>query len=103
MPTPGDDIIRYDGRILTVNVRPHIQVEARRGRRWRWFGQKGWWVCLSLFPNWQSKKFVITLAEAGVFLKYDPDSLPWIEEQRGGSAVPDPAHTSSPSSLQGGL
>lgn len=81
MPTPGDDIIRYDGRILSVGIRPFIQVEAHRGRRWRWFGRKGWWVYLSLFRNWQSKKFVLTLAEAGVFLKYDPDALPWIEEQ----------------------
>lgn len=81
MLTPGDDIIRYDGRMLRVGIRPAVQVEARRGRRWRWFGRKGWWVHLSLFRNWQSKKFVLTLAEAGVFLKYDPDSLPWIEEK----------------------
>jgi hypothetical protein len=95
LPTPGDDIIRYDGRILTVNVRPPIQVEARRGRRWKWFGQKGWWVRLSLFPNWESKKFVCTLAEAGVFLKHDPDSLPWIEEPPSGPAISDPSQTSS--------
>ena len=81
MPAPGDDIIRYDGRTLTVDVRPVIQVEARRGRRWRWFGQKGWWVHLLLFHNWQSKKFVLTLAEAGVFLKSDLDAPVWIEEE----------------------
>jgi hypothetical protein len=75
----SDDIICYDGRILTVSVHPTIQVEARRGRRWRWFGPKGWWVHLSLFHNWHSKKFVLKLADAGVFLKYDPDSLPWLE------------------------
>jgi hypothetical protein len=82
----SDDIIRYDGRILTVGVRPAIQVEARRGRRWRWFGPKGWWVHLSLFHNWHSKKFVLTLADAGVFLKYDPDSLPWLETDQPRSA-----------------
>ena len=82
MPTPGDNIICYDGRTLTVGVRPTIQIEARRGRRWKWFGPKGWWVQLALFQNWHSKKFVLTLADAGVFLKYDPDSLPWIEEDQ---------------------
>ena len=81
MLSPGNDIIRYDGRILTVGIRPTIQVEAHRGRRWGWFGSKGWWVHLRLFPNWQSKKFVLTLAEAGVFLKHDPDTLPWIDEE----------------------
>ena len=80
LTTPDDTIIRYDGHMLSVGVRPAVRVEAYRGRRWRWFGQKGWWVHLSLFHNWHSKKFVLTLAEAGVFLKYDPDYLPWIEE-----------------------
>jgi hypothetical protein len=81
LPTPGDDIIRYDGRTLSVGVRPAIQVEAHRGRRWKWFGQKGWWVHLYLFHNWRMTKFVLTLAEAGVFIKHDPDSLPWLEEK----------------------
>ncbi len=82
MPAPGNEIIRYDGRILTIDVRPTVQVEARRGRRWKWFGPKGWWVRLALFRNWHSKKFVLSLAEAGVFLKYDPDSLPWLEDDQ---------------------
>jgi len=77
---PGNDIICYDGRTLSVSVHPIIQVEARRGRRWGWFGPKGWWVHLHLFHNWHITRFVLTLAEAGVFLKHDPDSLPWLEE-----------------------
>lgn len=83
MPTPGKEIICYDGRTLAVDVRPLVQVEARRGRRWGWFGAKGWWVHLSLFHGWHINKFVMTLSEAGVFLKHDPDYLPWVEEERG--------------------
>lgn len=79
MPAPDSDIIRYDGRTLAVSIRPLVQVEARRGRRWGWFGAKGWWVYLSLFHGWQVKRFVSSLSEAGVFLKNDPDCLPWIE------------------------
>lgn len=90
MLTPGNDIICYDGHILTVGVRQVIQVEARRGRRWRWFGPKGWWVHLHLFRNWHIKKFVLTLAEAGVFLKYDPDTVPWIADESMRSAQPHP-------------
>jgi hypothetical protein len=77
---PGSEIICYDGRTLAVSIRPQVQVEARRGRRWGWFGAKGWWVHLSLFQGWRTKKFVRTLAEAGVFLKHDPECLPWLEE-----------------------
>lgn len=90
MLTPGSDIIRYDGRTLTVGVRPAIQIEARRGRRWRWFGPKGWWVHLHLFRDWHIKRFVRTLAEAGVFLKHDPDALPWLAEESVRSAHPHP-------------
>jgi hypothetical protein len=66
VPTPGNEIICYDGRTLAVNVRPLVQVEARRGRRWGWFGAKGWWVHLHLFHGWHIQKFVLTLSEAGV-------------------------------------
>ena len=80
MAAPADDIMRYDGRVLAVNVRPLVQIEARRGRRWGWFGQRGWWVRLYLFRGWQVRKFVLTLGEAGVFFKHDPDALPQIDE-----------------------
>ncbi len=89
MPAPDNEIIRYDGRTLAVSIRPLIQVEARRGRRWRLFGQRGWWVHLYLFHSWQSKRFVLTLAEAGVFLKHDPDCLPWVEEDQSRSVSAD--------------
>ncbi len=85
----NDDIIRYDGRTLAVTSCPSVQIEARRGRRWGWFGQKGWWVHLHLFHGWHVKKFVLTLAEAGVFLKHDPDQLPWLEKDRQRSTVSD--------------
>jgi hypothetical protein len=80
MSAPGSEIICYDGRTLAVSIRPPIQVEARRGKRWGWFGAKGWWVHLSLFRGWRVKKFVRSLAEAGVFLKHDPESLPWLAD-----------------------
>lgn len=97
MPTPGDEIIRYDGRTLAVSVCPLVEVEARRGRRWGWFGRKGWWIHLSLFHGWHMRKFVHTLAEAGgIFFKDDPDVLPWFHEEPGqspsmksGQASPD--------------
>jgi|SRR5581483_9396979 len=89
MSAPGSEIICYDGRTLAVSIRPPVQIEARRGRRWRWFGTKGWWVHLSLFEGWQIKKFVNTLAEAGVFLKHDPDYLPWLEENHNDRTFPD--------------
>lgn len=95
MPAPDEEIIRYDGRTLTVGVRALIQVEACRGRRWGWFGRKGWWVHLYLFHGWHIKRFVLTLVEAGVFLKHDPDYLPWIEEEAGQSASTSPEQTSS--------
>jgi hypothetical protein len=79
--TPEDEIIRYDGRTLAVITCPVVQVEAQRGRRWRWFGKRGWWVNLHFFHGWKSRKFVLTLAEAGVFLKHDPDQLPWLMEE----------------------
>jgi transposase len=66
---PDNEIICYDGRTLAVTVRPAMRVEARRGRRWWCFGRKGWWVHLSLMHDWRIKKFVLTLAEAGVFLR----------------------------------
>lgn len=66
MCTSSNEIIRYDGRTLAVTTHPSIQIEARRGRRWGWFGQKGWWVHLHLFHGWHVKKFVLTLADAGV-------------------------------------
>ena len=66
MPAPGEEIICYDGRTLTVSVRPLVQIEARRGRRWGWFGPKGWWVHLALFHGWHIKKFVYALSEAGI-------------------------------------
>ena len=79
MPTPVEEVIRYDGSTMALNMRPLVQVEARRGRRWIWYGQKGWWVHLYLFHGWHIKRFVLTLAEANVFLKHDPDVLPWLE------------------------
>ncbi|MGH2506227.1 MAG: hypothetical protein ACRDHZ_02205 [Ktedonobacteraceae bacterium] len=75
----NSEIIRYDGQTLAVMRHVPIQIEACRGRRWGWFGHKGWWVQLHLFHGWHVKKFVFTLAEAGVFLKHDPDYLPWLE------------------------
>ena len=92
MSAPGSEIICYDGRTLAVSVRPLVQVEARRGRRWGWFGAKGWWVHLSLFHGWRVKKFVLTLSEAGVFLKHDPDYLPWIEEEQNRVISSDAEH-----------
>ncbi|HEY0755145.1 MAG TPA: hypothetical protein VGD98_14395 [Ktedonobacteraceae bacterium] len=88
MPAPGDNIIHYDGRILTVDIHTAIQIEARRGRRWGWFGPRGWWVHLYMFQNWHITRFALTLAEAGVFLKHDPDSLPWLEDEPVCSAQP---------------
>lgn len=90
MFTPDDELIRYDGRTLAVTTRPMVQVEARRGRRWGWFGQKGWWVHLYLFRGWHSKKFVFTLSEVGIFLKHDPEYLSWIDEGQKRPAVSDP-------------
>ncbi len=99
MLTPRDDIIWYDGRTLAVTNRAQVQIEARRGRRWRWCGRKGWWVHLYLFRGWHVKKFVSTLAEAGVFLKYDPDELPWLESERQPPKRSEPAQPApSPSS-----
>ncbi|HLI68315.1 MAG TPA: hypothetical protein VKV19_01035 [Ktedonobacteraceae bacterium] len=66
MSAPEEEMIRYDGRTLAVSIRPVIQVEARRGRRWGLVGRRGWWVHLYLFRGWHSKKFVRTLSEAGV-------------------------------------
>lgn len=77
----NDEIIRYDGRILAVMRYVPVQIEAYRGRRWWLFGQKGWWVQFHFFHGWHVKKFVFTLAEAGVFLKHDPDYLPWLDQQ----------------------
>lgn len=101
MLTPYDEIIRYDGRTLAVTNRPPVQVEARRGRRWGWCGRKGWWVHLYLFRNWHVKKFVSTLAEAGVFLKYDPEELPWLEKERQKSTRSEPGQPISSSRWSG--
>lgn len=89
MLTPGDEIIRYDGRTLAFTTCPLIQVEARRGRRWGWFGRKGWWIHLYLFHGWHIRKFVHSLSEAGVFLKYDPDIHMWLDENPGRSTPPN--------------
>lgn len=99
MPAPGEEIIRYDGRTLAVSVRPLVQIEACRGRRWRWFGPKGWWIHLYLFHGWHIKRFVSSLSDAGVFLKHDPDHLPWVEEERNQSPSSDPARMPSDPSL----
>jgi hypothetical protein len=98
MLTPNDEIIRYDGRTLTVLICPTVQVEARRGRRWRWLGQKGWWVQLYFFQGWKSKKFVLKLSEAGIFLKHDPDYLPWITDSQQRQATSASGQKSSSSS-----
>lgn len=89
MLTPGDEIIRYDGRTLALATCPLIRVEAHRGRRWGWFGRKGWWVHLRLFQNWHVRKFVLTLSEAGVFLKQDTEACLRLEESLKHSTASD--------------
>lgn len=86
MLTPEDEIIRYDGKKLAVAICPVIEVEARRGRRWGWFGRKGWWMHLHLFHGWQMRKFVYTLSESGILLKPDLDAISRINENRQGPA-----------------
>jgi len=88
MLTPDDEIIRYDGQTLALATCPLVQVEAHRGRRWGWFGKKGWCVHLSLLQGWHVRKFVMTLAEAGIFLKHDPDILSWMSEDTQRSPSP---------------
>lgn len=95
MPTPRSEIVCYDGQTLSVDIRPLVQVEARRGRRWKWFGKRGWWIQLCLFHGWHTKKFVASLSEAGIFLKYDPDYLPWLEEEQHHTSPSDIASMSS--------
>lgn len=90
MSAPGSEIICYDGRTLAVSIRPPVQIEARRGKRWGWFGARGWWVHLSLCQGWRVKKFVRSLAEAGVFLKHDPEYLPWLEHTPPAPSFPAP-------------
>lgn len=82
MLTPRDEIILYDGQKLAVALRPLVQVEARRGRRWVWFGHRGWWVRLYLFHGWRTRKFVQHLSETGVFLRQDPDTIFWINDSQ---------------------
>lgn len=91
MLTPGDEIIRYDGRTLALTTCPLLHVEARRGRRWGWFGKKGWWISLSLFQSWHVRKFVSSLSEAGIFFKQDPDIHGWINEHPRPSTPPEPS------------
>ena len=82
MLTHDDEIIRYDGQTLAVTTSPVVQVEARRGRRWGCFGRKGWWVHLYLLRGWHIRKFVLTLAETGIFLRYDASTLAWVERDQ---------------------
>jgi hypothetical protein len=96
MSASGSEIICYDGHTLAVSIRPPVQVEARRGKRWGWFGAKGWWVHLSLLRGWRIKRFVGSLAEAGVFLQHDPEYLPWLENNPHVHCILSPTLASAP-------
>jgi hypothetical protein len=64
----------------TIQVRP-VRAELRAGRRWKWWGKRGWWLRCSLLHErkgmWRARHFVATFAEACVLLNAHEDDWIW--------------------------
>jgi hypothetical protein len=64
----------------TIQVRL-VRAELRAGRRWKWWGRRGWWLHCSLLHGqpvtWHICRFVATLAEACALLNIQEDDWTW--------------------------
>jgi hypothetical protein len=64
----------------TIQLRP-VRTELRAGRRWKWCGNRGWWLYCSLLHEqsgaWQVRRFVATLSEASSLLNVHEDDWTW--------------------------
>ncbi len=64
----------------TIQVRP-VRAELYAGRRWKWWGKRGWWLHCSLLheqsSTWHARRFVATLSEACALLRVQEDDWSW--------------------------
>jgi hypothetical protein len=64
----------------TIQVRP-VRAELYAGRRWKWWGKRGWWLHCSLLHEqggtWHIRRFVATLGEACALLYIQEDDWAW--------------------------
>jgi hypothetical protein len=64
----------------TIQLRP-VRAELRAGRRWKWWGKRGWWLHCTLLHEqhviWHVCRFVATLAEASAFLNVHEEDWSW--------------------------
>jgi hypothetical protein len=58
-----------------------LRAELRPGRRWIWWGKRGWWLrCFLLHDqheSWHRHRFVTTVAEACTWLHVQADDWTW--------------------------
>jgi hypothetical protein len=70
-------------RAKTLQLRP-VGAELRAGRRWKWWGKRGWWLHCSLLHEqsgtWQIRRFAATLSEACALLNVYEDDWTWQPE-----------------------
>ncbi|PZW31242.1 hypothetical protein EI42_02339 [Thermosporothrix hazakensis] len=69
-----------------------VRAELWPGRRWGWFGSRGWWVQCSLLHDargsWQVRRFLPSLHEACLLLHIHEDDLKWLPEPSPGQVTP---------------
>ena len=58
-----------------------LRAELRTGRRWNWWGKRGWWLHCSLLHEQDGachmRRFVATVSEASAFLNIHEDDWTW--------------------------
>jgi hypothetical protein len=80
----GSKINRLDSSerlTLTTTMRGLLRIEIYPRRRWRWWGQRGWFVVLHLLHEqddaWKCRRFFTDFQELCTQLRIDEDDLVW--------------------------
>jgi hypothetical protein len=69
-------------RLYDTTIQPQfLRAELRPGRRWIWWGKRGWWLRRFLLNvqdgSWHKRSFVATVAEACRLLQVQEEDWTW--------------------------
>ena len=69
-------------RLQARTIQPKLLcADLRAGRRWHWWGRRGWWLHCALVnaqgQTWHLRRFVAAVSEACAFLNIQQEDWTW--------------------------